>query len=109
MKTGYCAAAALFLMALGGPVRADHGHVRWGAAPRERHGHGGYERRMERGMPARAGCWIVVERPVFTPGYWRYWQHPCGSYHRRWVPAESRMAPQQVWVPARGPAWGPRY
>lgn len=98
--------AGLLFVAFSASVNATQWVVRWGDAPRDIRGYSRTDRHMGRRMPAGSGYWAVVNRLVYRPGYWHYWQHPCGSYQRRWIPAESRMVPQRVWIPACGPIRG---
>lgn len=49
--------------------------------------------------PAPCGYWTTRQQWVFVPGFWTSWQHPCGSYQKRWVPGRYRLVTQQIWVP----------
>ncbi len=53
-------------------------------------------------VPA-GGYWTVQHQTVVVPGHWVWWQHPCGEYHRKWVPPCRRVVPQRVWVPYPAP------
>lgn len=49
------------------------------------------------------GYWTVRQESVYVPGHWTWWQHPCGQWHKKWVPGCWRTVSRPVWVPVPPP------